>query len=351
MTIKNQKAAVNEDFLSDIAQKPATAENIAGAPEATTPSDDDDFADLLGGTGSAQQNSQSSQEASAIENLNQTLSGLKDLINNQAVALQKLTDKVENMGQQPAAEPAQSEPAPAEPAPAEPAPAEPAEPAPEGGDQSAQNAPPNLDLDLDNAADAGQDEQPPAQGGDQQQQQPAQAAEPNTEDKPNESQDDDDDTSRLDESAEGDELKSENYRANKKFGKMLNSTTGSIIGIVESGKLYKLDPILETAIKAKIRQKIDEAKLALKKELLGEEYKPAEAPAVNEEQKVDEKLSFMKLYKDAKVETGVKGGCKSGCCEDDKKTGKDEKDKDEKKSDESKKSDDNKNTEEKKDEE
>lgn len=345
MTIKNQKAAVNEDFLSDIAQKPATAENIAGAPEATTPSDDDDFADLLGGTGSAQQSSQASQEASAIENLNQTLSGLKDLINNQAVALQKLTDKVENMGQQPAAEPAPAEPAPAEHAPAEPA------PAPEGGDQSAQNAPPNLDLDLDNAAAAGQDEQPPAQG-DQQQQQPAQAAEPNTEDKPNESQEDDDDTSRLDESAEGDELKSENYRANKKFGKMLNSTTGSIIGIVESGKLYKLDPILETAIKAKIRQKIDEAKLALKKELLGEEYKPAEAPAVNEEQKVDEKLSFMKLYKDAKVETGVKGGCKSGSCEDDKKTGKDEKDKDEKKSDESKKSDDNKkNTEEKKDEE
>ena len=345
MTIKNQKAAVNEDFLSDIAQKPATAENIAGAPEATTPSDDDDFADLLGGTGSAQQSSQASQEASAIENLNQTLSGLKDLINNQAVALQKLTDKVENMGQQPAAEPAPAEPAPAEPAPAEPA------PAPEGGDQSAQNAPPNLDLDLDNAAAAGQDEQPPAQGGDQQQQQPAQAAEPNTEDKPNESQDDDDDTSRLDESAEGDELKSENYRANKKFGKMLNSTSGSIIGIVESGKLYKLDPILETAIKAKIRHKIDEAKIALKKELLGEEYKPAEAPAVNEEQKVDEKLSFMKLYKDAKVETGVKGGCKSGCCDDDKKTGKDDKDKDEKKSDDSKKSDENKNTEEKKDEE
>lgn len=347
MTIKNQKAAVNEDFLSDIAQKPATAENIAGAPEATTPSDDDDFADLLGGTGSAQQSSQASQEASAIENLNQTLSGLKDLINNQAVALQKLTDKVENMGQQPAAEPAPAEPAPA-PAPAEPA-AEPA-PAPEGGDQSAQNAPPNLDLDLDNAASAGQDEQPPAEGGDQQQQQqPAQAAEPNTEDKPNESQDDDDDTSRLDESAEGDELKSENYRANKKFGKMLNSNSGSIIGIVESGKLYKLDPILETAIFSKIRQKIDEAKLALKKELLGEEYKPAEAPAVNEEQKVDEKLSFMKLYQNAKVETGVKGGCKSGCCEDDKKKGKDEKD--EKKSDESKKSDDKKNTEEKKDEE
>lgn len=342
MTIKNQKAAVNEDFLSDIAQKPATAENIAGAPEATTPSDDDDFADLLGGTGSAQQSSQASQEASAIENLNQTLSGLKDLINNQAVALQKLTDKVENMGQQ------QAEPAPAEPAPAEPAAAEPAEPAPEGGDQSAQNAPPNLDLDLDNAAAAGQDEQPPAQGGDQQQQ-PAQAAEPNTEDKPNESQDDEDDTSRLDESAEGDELKSENYRANKKFGKMLNSTTGSIIGIVESGKLYKLDPILETAIFSKIRHKIDEAKLALKKELLGEEYKPAEAPAVNEEQKVDEKLSFMKLYKDAKVETGVKGGCKIGSCEDNKKAGKDEKD--EKKSDESKKSDDEKNTEEKKDEE
>lgn len=342
MTIKNQKAAVNEDFLSDIAQKPATAENIAGAPEATTPSDDDDFADLLGGTGSAQQSSQASQEASAIENLNQTLSGLKDLINNQAVALQKLTDKVENMSQS-AAEPA---PAPAEPGQAEPAPAqeEPAAaPAPEGGDQSAQNAPPNLDLDLDSAASAGQDEQP-AEGGDQQQ--PAQAAEPNTEDKPNESMEDDDDNSRLDESAAGDELKSENYRANKKFGKMLNSNSGSIIGIVESGKLYKLDPILETAIKAKIRHMIDEAKIALKKELLGEEYKPAEAPAVSAEPKVDEKLSFMKLYQNAKVETGVKSGCKSGCCEDDKKTGDD--DKDEKKSE---KSDDKKNTEEKKDEE
>lgn len=346
MTIKNQKAAVNEDFLSDIAQKPATAENIAGAPEATTPSDDDDFADLLGGTGSAQQSSQASQEASAIENLNQTLSGLKDLINNQAVALQKLTDKVENMSQ-PAAEPA---PAPAEPAQEEPAqaPAEPAAepaPAPESGDQSAQNAPPNLDLDLDSAASAGQDEQP-ADGGDQQQQQPAQAAEPNTEDKPNESIEDDDDNSRLDESAAGDELKSENYRANKKFGKMLNSNSGSIIGIVESGKLYKLDPILETAIKVKIRNKINEAKVALKKELLGEEYKPAEAPAAKEEPKVDEKLSFLKLYQNAKVETGVKGGCKSGSCEDDKKTDKDEKD--EKKSE---KSDDKKNTEEKKDEE
>lgn len=345
MTIKNQKAAVNEDFLSDIAQKPATAENIAGAPEATTPSDDDDFADLLGGTGSAQQSSQASQEASAIENLNQTLSGLKDLINSQAVALQKLTDKVENMSQ-PAAEPAQAqaEPAQAEPAqaPAEPA-AEPA-PAPESGDQSAQNAPPNLDLDLDSAASAGQDEQQPAEGGDQQQ--PAQAAEPNTEDKPNESIEDDDDISRLDESAAGDELKSENYRANKKFGKMLNSNSGSIIGIVESGKLYKLDPILETAIKVKIRNKINEAKVALKKELLGEEYKPAEAPAANEEPKVDEKLSFLKLYQNAKVETGVKGGCKSGSCEDDKKSDKDEKD--EKKSE---KSDDKKNTEEKKDEE
>lgn len=344
MTIKNQKAAVNEDFLSDIAQKPATAENIAGAPEATTPSDDDDFADLLGGTGSTQQSSQASQEASAIENLNQTLSGLKDLINNQAVALQKLTDKVENMSQ-PAAEPAPApaaEPAQAEPAPAQEEPA--AAPAPEGGDQSAQNAPPNLDLDLDSAASAGQDEQQPAEGGDQQQ--PAQAAEPNTEDKPNESMEDDDDNSRLDESAAGDELKSENYRANKKFGKMLNSNSGSIIGIVESGKLYKLDPILETAIKAKIRHKIDEAKVALKKELLGEEYKPAEAQVVREEQKVDEKLSFMKLYQNAKVETGVKGGCKNGSCEDDKKTDKDEKD--EKKSE---KSDDKKNTEEKKDEE
>lgn len=344
MTIKNQKAAVNEDFLSDIAQKPATAENIAGAPEATTPSDDDDFADLLGGTGSAQQSSETSQEASAIENLNQTLSGLKDLINNQAVALQKLTDKVENMSQQ-AAEPAPA-PAPAEPAQAEPAPAEPAAepaPAPENGDQSAQNAPPNLDLDLDSAASAGQDEQQPAENGDQQQQQPAQAAEPNTEDKPNESMEDDDDNSRLDESAAGDELKSENYRANKKFGKMLNSNSGSIIGIVESGKLYKLDPILETAIKVKIRQKINEAKVALKKELLGEEYKPAEAQVVSEEQKVDEKLSFMKLYQNAKVETGVKGGCKSGSCEDDKKADKDEK--------KSEKSDDKKNTEEKKDEE
>lgn len=342
MTIKNQKAAVNEDFLSDIAQKPATAENIAGAPEATTPSDDDDFADLLGGTGSAQQSSQASQEASAIENLNQTLSGLKDLINNQAVALQKLTDKVENMSQ-PAAEPAPApaaEPAQAEPAQAQEEPA--AAPAPEGGDQSAQNAPPNLDLDLDSAASAGQDEQP-ADGGDQQQQQPAQEAEPNTEDKPNESIEDDDDLSRLDESAAGDELKSENYRANKKFGKMLNSNSGSIIGIVESGKLYKLDPILETAIKVKIRNKINEAKVALKKELLGEEYKPAEAPAAKEEQKVDEKLSFMKLYQNAKVETGVKGGCKSGSCEDDKKTDKDEK--------KSEKSDDKKNTEEKKDEE
>ena len=43
---KKRKELLNEDFLSDVEQKPVSAEDVAGAPENVA---DDDFADLLGG--------------------------------------------------------------------------------------------------------------------------------------------------------------------------------------------------------------------------------------------------------------------------------------------------------------
>ena len=191
-------------------------------------------------------------------------------------------------------------------------------PAPEG-DAASQDVPPNIDLDLDNAAEAGQDE--PAAEGDG----TAPADEGNVEDKPAEGGEGGE--APQPESNPGDEQKTEAYRANKMPGKLLNSNTGSIIGIVESGKLYKLDERLMTVVKAKIRERINEAKKQLKAELLGEEYKPAEPVVEPAEKQIDEKkgTSFLEQIKAAKA-------CKSGKCDSEEK-----KDDDKKSCDESEK--------------
>lgn len=295
MTIKNKKALLNEDFLSDVNQPTLTADQIAGAQETTE--GDDDFADLLGGSTEKVEDTEDKQ-AEATTTLVDTIASLKDVINGVNVGLQKLSDKIDGMGAAPAAE------APAEPAPE-------AAPAPEG-DAASQDAPPNIDLDLDNAAEAGQDE--PAAEGDG----TAPADEGNVEDKPAEGGEGGE--TPQPESNPGDEQKTEAYRANKMPGKLLNSNTGSIIGIVESGKLYKLDERLMTVVKAKIRERINEAKKQLKAELLGEEYKPAEPVVEPAEKQIDEKkgTSFLEQIKAAKA-------CKSGKCDSEEKKDDDKK--------------------------
>jgi hypothetical protein len=70
---KKRKELLNEDFLSDMEQKPVSAEDVAGAPENVA---DDDFADLLGG-----KTTQEPQAAQAAEeNLADTVSALKKLV-------------------------------------------------------------------------------------------------------------------------------------------------------------------------------------------------------------------------------------------------------------------------------
>lgn len=287
MTIKNKKALLNEDFLSDVNQPTLTADQIAGAQETTE--GDDDFADLLGGSTEKSAESTEEKQAEATTTLVDTIASLKDVINGVNVGLQKLSDKIDGMGAAPAAEPSPA-----------------AEPAPAEGDAASKDAPPNIDLDLDNAAEAGQDE--PAAEGDG-----TAPAEGNVEDKPAEGGEEAASEAQP-ESNPGDEQKTEAYRANKMPGKLLNSNTGSIIGIVESGKLYKLDERLMTVVKAKIRERINEAKKQLKAELLGEEYKPAEPVVEPAEKQIDEKkgTSFLEQIKAAKA-------CKSGKCDSEDK--------------------------------
>ena len=298
MAIKNKKKLLEEDFLSDQETKPLTADQVAGAPETTE--GDDDFADLLGNgtepvkaeptSGSSEENAPASEEAA----------DLKDVINELSASVRELKDTVVNMKAAQAPE-AESEPK---------------------EDGATPDAPPNVDLDAAPAA-----EETPAAA-------PEAPAEPNTEDKPASEEASAEEEETQDETAPGDETKSEAYRLNKKSGKLLNSNSGSIIGIVESGKLYKLDEMLMTVVKSKVRQKIEEAKKALKAELLGEEVKasePSREDCGNEKQ-IEEKKeqSFLDMIKSAKA---CKDDDKSCCAEEDKKDDKEDKKSDEKKED------------------
>ena len=300
---KKRKELLNEDFLSDMEQKPVSAEDVAGAPENVA---DDDFADLLGG-----KTTQEPQAAQAAEeNLADTVSALKDTVNGFSVAIQEFKDYI-----------AKQNAAPAEPA----APEAPAEPAPE----ASPDAPPNIDLD-NVPAEGGAEQAPEAPAEKPIEDKPAEGGES----APAEGGEEDGDFSQ-DESRPEDATKSEAYQMNRKPGKLLNSNSGSLIGIVESGKLYKLDEMIMTAVKSKIREKINEAKAQLKAEFLKEaaEIPKAEPEMIVEEKKEDEKkpekktMSFLEKLKAAKA-------CKSKeCCEEKKE---DDKSSDDKKEDEKK---------------
>ena len=304
MAKSKKKEHLNEDFLSDIEQKPTTAAEIAGAPENTVASEDDDFADLLGG----ETQKKETEETKSDDGFSDKLASLTDLVSGLATSVQKLNDTVSKMQQTTEA------PAP------EAAPAEPAQetaPAQQGGSEE---APPNLDLDLDNAAAQGTDEQSPAEGSEQQtapapapanngEQQQAASAEPNTEDKPSESTEEKfDDLGTLDESKEGDEKMSNLYRLNRKAGAKLNSNEGTVIGIMESGKYYKLDGFIKTILEGKIREKIEAAKADLKAQFLKEAAEmgemPKEEPIVEgkkEETAKEDRMGLLEMIKKAKA--------------------------------------------------
>ena len=309
---KKRKELLNEDFLSDMEQKPVSAEDVAGAPENVA---DDDFADLLGG-----KTTQEPQAAQAAEeNLADTVSALKDTVNGFSVAIQEFKDYI-----------AKQNAAPAEPA----APVEPEAPAP--APEASPDAPPNIDLD--NA---------PAEGGEAA---PEAPAEQSIEDKPAEGGEsapaeggEEESDFSQDESRPEDATKSEAYQMNRKAGKLLNSNSGTLIGIVESGKLYKLDEMIMTAVKSKIREKINEAKAQLKAEFLKEaaEMPKAEPEMIVEEKKEEEKkpekktMSFLEKLKAAKA-------CKGKACCDEKKEeckGSDDDKKDDDKKEDEKKED------------
>ena len=103
---KKRKELLNEDFLSDMEQKPVSAEDVAGAPENVA---DDDFADLLGG-----KTAQEPQAAQAAEeNLADTVSALKDTVNGFSVAIQEFKDYIAKQNAAPAEPAAPEAPAPA----------------------------------------------------------------------------------------------------------------------------------------------------------------------------------------------------------------------------------------------
>ena len=309
---KKRKELLNEDFLSDVEQKPVSAEDVAGAPENVA---DDDFADLLGG-----KTTQEPQAAQAAEeNLADTVSALKDTVNGFSVAIQEFKDYI-----------AKQNAAPAEPA----APVEPAAPAP--APEASPDAPPNIDLD--NApAEGGAEPAPEAPAEQSIEDKPAEGGES----APAEGGEEESDFSQ-DESRPEDATKSEAYQMNRKAGKLLNSNSGTLIGIVESGKLYKLDEMIMTAVKSKIREKINEAKAQLKAEFLKEaaEMPKAEPEMIVEEKKGEEEkkpekktMSFLEKLKAAKA-------CKGKACCDEKKEeckgSDDDKKEDDKKEDEKK---------------
>lgn len=291
---KKRKELLNEDFLSDMEQKPVSAEDVAGAPENVA---DDDFADLLGG-----KTTQEPQAAQAAEeNLADTVSALKDTVNGFSVAIQEFKDYISKQNA------AQAEPA---------EPAAPAEP------EAAPDAPPNVDLDAEPAPEGEPAAEPAPEGEAPIEDKPAEGSETApAEGGEGESESD----FSQDESRPEDATKSEAYQMNRKAGKLLNSNSGSIIGIVESGKLYKLDEMIMTAVKAKIRERINEAKAQLKAEFLKEaaEMPKSEPEVINEENVEEAKkdgkktMSFLEKLKAAKACKGTE--CTEDKCDESKK--------------------------------
>jgi hypothetical protein len=298
---KKRKELLSEDFLSDMETKSVSAEDVAGAPENVA---DDDFADLLGGLSSKQ----TAQPNAAQNEFEETVSSLKDAVNGLTVTVKEIKDAMAK----------QSEPAPAE------------EPAAQAEPEASPDVPPNVDLDSTPA--------PEPEGGEAEKTEPAPEDKP-VEDKPSEGEEDSaeaEEENSQDEFRKEDATKSEAYQMNRKAGKLLNSNSGSIIGIVESGKLYKLDEMIMTAVKAKIREKINEAKANLKAEFLKEasEMPKAEPEMIIEEKKEEEEpkaektMSFLEKLKAAKACKGSECSeekCDEKCESEEKKDEKDEK--------------------------
>lgn len=67
---------------------------------------------------------------------------------------------------------------------------------------------------------------------------------------------------------EHDDRKSEAYNQNMKRGGILNSNSHTIVGILESGKYWKLDDGLDTLVHLKLREKIEKAKSAFRQHML-----------------------------------------------------------------------------------
>ena len=67
---------------------------------------------------------------------------------------------------------------------------------------------------------------------------------------------------------EHDDQKSEAYNQNMKRGGILNSNSHTIVGILESGKYWKLDDGLDTLVHLKLRERIEKAKTAFRQSML-----------------------------------------------------------------------------------
>lgn len=250
-----EEEPVNEGFLDDNDEEaPATDSLTAEDTPEDTP--DEDAQELLGdepepaGTdGGDEPDNAPAEEPATEDGVSQSfadvVNDLKDLISTQNTTIAELKDLIAKQAEEKEEEPAEE---------------------PAGGDEFA-------DLDLggepaedDTTEDGGESTEEPAEGdeGDNTEE----GGEGDNADEGGESTEEDQGEEEYDGDDESNEEKSEAYNHNMKHGKILNSNSGSITGILESGKFWKLDEYVISLAKMKARQRIEEKKREIRTKIL-----------------------------------------------------------------------------------
>lgn len=239
---RSHKVGLNEDFLSD--DKP-TEEPVDSLTRAST--EKEDLEDLLGDGDEEKKEQDSGMENKAGDSVGE----LKDIISNLNTTVQTLADTIAKQAEEQKKDKEEE--------------SEPQEDEFDGldfGDEEEESEEGEPEETESGDGESNEGEEGSSEEGDSSEDKEEGDSEEKTGDKEEAS---DEEFAGDDES---DEKKSEAYNRNMKRGKLLNSSSGSLIGPLVTGKMWKLDESILTLVKLKIRQRIEEAKRAFRTKVL-----------------------------------------------------------------------------------
>ena len=257
---KNGYKSMNEGFLDDDEDKAPVDSLTIGDTEEDKPSAEDE-ADLIGsetqkadtdGGDIPTEEVEEKDGSSATEGTAEVLASIKDMLSNLNTTMQTMTDTLSKQKEEPEEETSDS---------AEDEFAdidlgdEGSDEANDSGDDEEGDMDSNEDEDTSDVSD-----EEAAEGDDS-------SDEPESDDSENDNEGSEEEYSGEDEK---DETKSESYNMNMKRGGVLNSNSNTLVGILESGKYWKLEDGLDTLISLKLKERVEKAKSKFRQKMLEE---------------------------------------------------------------------------------